>query len=144
MLPLLEEASSRPLTTFTQDVLYCRDKPADLYKVTRKDTSLKEEHNVVTDLSIGLNMSKEHRRPVLAASFLARRLCASQTMDSAESVKKGMTELKDIHSPKGWKTRTPTTDALPPTGYMKPPARGCGPFSICWPRHFLLCFETHP
>ena len=57
MLPVLEEASSRPLTTVAQDVVYCRDKLADLDKVAQKDAFLKGELKVVTDLSVGLNLS---------------------------------------------------------------------------------------
>ena len=48
MLPVLE-----PLTRMAHDVLYCRDKLADLNKVAQKDASLKEELNVVTDFSVG-------------------------------------------------------------------------------------------
>ena len=94
MRPVLKEASSKPLTTVAQNVLYCRDRVADLDKVAQKDASLKEL-KVVTDLPVGLNLSRVHRQPALAATFLARHLRASQTTDSAESIKKATGELKD-------------------------------------------------
>ena len=96
MLRLLEEASSRPLTTVAQDVLYCRDKLADLGKVTRKNTSPKEELKIVTKLSVGLKISIRHRQPVFTAAFLARRLRTSPTTDGTEYVKKAMTKFKYI------------------------------------------------
>ena len=96
MLPGLEEASSRPLTTVTQDVLYGRDKLAYLDKVAQKEASLKKELKVMTNLSVGLNLSIGHRQTALAATFLARRFHAFHTTDRAESVKKATAELKDI------------------------------------------------
>ena len=96
MLPVLKEASSRPLTTVAQNVLYCREKPADHDKVAQKDASLKEGLKVVTDFSIGLNLPIGHRQPALAVTFLTRRFRASQTTDSAEPIKKATAELKDI------------------------------------------------
>ena len=91
---MLEEASSKPLTTVARDVLRCRDKLADLDKVAQSDASLKEELKVVIDLFVGLNWSIGPKQSILAATFLTRRLRASQTTDSAESVKKAMVELK--------------------------------------------------
>ena len=67
MLPALEKTSSIPLVTAAQDILYCRDKLADLDKVAQKDASLKEGLKAGTDLSVGFNLSIEHRQPVLAA-----------------------------------------------------------------------------
>ena len=96
MLTVLEEASFRPLTTVAQDVLYCRDKLADLDKVDQKDASLKEELKVMSDLSAGLNLSIGHRKPALASTFLARRFPASQMTDNTKSVKKATAKLKDI------------------------------------------------
>ena len=96
MLSVLEEASSRPLTTVAEDVLYCRDKLDDLDKVAQKGAFLKEALKVVTDVSVGLNLSIGHMQPTLVATFLARRLHASQTTDGTESVKKATAELKDI------------------------------------------------
>ena len=89
MLPVLKEASSRPLTRATQDVLlYCRDKLADPDKLAQKDVYLKEELKVVTDLSVVLNLSIRHRHPALAATF--------QTLEIVESIKNVKAELKDI------------------------------------------------
>ena len=71
MFRLLEEVVLRPLTTIAQDVLYSRDRLADLDKVAQKHTSLEEKLEVETDLSVGLNMSIRHRKPVLENTFLA-------------------------------------------------------------------------
>ena len=95
MLPVYEEASSRPLTAVAQDVLHCRDKLADLDIVAQKEASLKEELKVVIDLPVDLNLSIEHRQPVPAATFLARRPCASQATDITEPIQKATAELKD-------------------------------------------------
>ena len=77
MFPGLEEASSRPLTTAAQKVLHCRDKLGEPDKMAQKNAFLKNEMKVVTDRSVGLKLSIEHRQPVPAATFLGRRLRAS-------------------------------------------------------------------
>ena len=77
MLPGLEEASLRPLTTVGQKVLHCRDKLGDPDKMTQNNASLKNEMKVVTDRSVGLKLSIGHRQPIPAATFLGRRLRAS-------------------------------------------------------------------
>ena len=140
---MLEEASSKPLTTVAQDVLYCRDKLTDLDEVTQNDASMKEELKVVTDLFVGLNLSIGPKQPILATTFLTRRLRASQTTDSAESVKKSMAELKDISQIVGrhghqllaeWHLPIPTNagtqilhrDPSQSSGHHTPPARGRG------------------
>ena len=61
MLPGLEEASSRPLTTVAQKVLHCRDKFGDPDKMAQKNASLKKEMKVVIDRSVGLRLSIGHR-----------------------------------------------------------------------------------
>ena len=85
---MLEEASTRPVTTVAQDVFYCRGQLADLEKVTQKDASLKEYLKVMTDLSAGLNLSIGNRKPNLPAT--------SQATDNAESVEKDTVDMKDI------------------------------------------------
>ena len=127
MLPVLEESSSRPLTTVAQAFLYCRDRLADLDKVAQKDISLNEEREAVADLLVSLHLSIGHRQSILVAIFLARRLSAA---DSAEFVKKCQGGIKR-HQPGGWETRAPPTTCA--TSYKEHTAQGCRPFATCQP-----------